>query len=187
MAERRVFPIGEQDFANIRRDKMVYIDKTQHIYNIVRDRGKYFFFRPRRFGKSLLLSTMRYYFEGQHNLFEGLAIDSLEKEWRKRPVIYLDLSRGRTLDMASLHSMINNNLAEYETLYHVEPQETDSYSTRLTIYVVEFKINENAEAALQQIEDKQYAKPFENVGRTVYRIGINFSTKTKRIDDWKIK
>ena len=79
MAERRVFPIGEQDFANIRRDKMVYIDKTQHIFNIVRDRGKYFFFRPRRFGKSLLLSTMRYYFEGQHNLFEGLAIDSLEK------------------------------------------------------------------------------------------------------------
>ena len=102
-------------------------------------------------------------------------------------MIYLYLSRGRTLDMASLHSMINNNLAEYETLYHVEPQETDSYSTRLTIYVVEFKINENAEAALQQIEDKQYAKPFENDGRTVYRIGINFSTKTKRIDDWKIK
>ena len=132
MANRRQFPIGEQDFANIRRDNLVYIDKTHLIYSIVHERGKYFFFRPRRFGKSLLLSTMRYYFEGRRELFEGLAIDSLEKKWKKRPVIYLDLSRGRTLDMASLHSMISNNLSEYEKLYHVEPKEIDSYSTRLT-------------------------------------------------------
>lgn len=178
MAERRVFPIGEQDFANIRRDKMVYIDKTQHIYNIVRDRGKYFFFRPRRFGKSLLLSTMRYYFEGQHNLFEGLAIDSLEKEWRKRPVIYLDLSRGRTLDMASLHSMINNNLAEYETLYHVEPQETDSYSTRLTNIIqsackqtgeqVVVLIDEYDAPTLDTMNDLELKKKVRNQIRDLY-------------------
>ena len=82
MADRRQFPIGEQDFANIRRDQMVYIDKTHLVYNIVHESGKYFFFRPRRFGKSLLLSTMKYYFEGRHDLFEGLAIDSLEKDWK---------------------------------------------------------------------------------------------------------
>lgn len=92
MATRKNYPIGEQDFANIRNDGLVYIDKTRLIYNIVSERGKYFFFRPRRFGKSLLLSTMRYYFEGCHELFKNLAIDSLEKEWRKRPVIYLDIS-----------------------------------------------------------------------------------------------
>ena len=84
MANRRQFPIGEQDFANIRNRNLVYIDKTHLIYNIVHESGKYFFFRPRRFGKSLLLSTMSYYFEGRRDLFEGLAIDSLEKEWKKR-------------------------------------------------------------------------------------------------------
>ena len=134
---RKQFPIGEQDFANIRRDQMVYIDKTSLIYQIVRERGKYFFFRPRRFGKSLLLSTMRYYFEGRHDLFEGLAIDALEKEWRRRPVIYLDLSRGRTIDLPTLHSMIDNNLREYEKLYQVIPKESDSYSTRLTNIIQE--------------------------------------------------
>ena len=137
MTTRRQFPIGEQDFANIRNRNMVYIDKTHLIYEIVGTSGKYFFFRPRRFGKSLLLSTMRYYFEGRHDLFEGLAIDTLEKEWKKRPVIYLDLSRGRTIDLGALHSMIDNNLSEYEKLYHVEPKETDSYSTRLTVIIQE--------------------------------------------------
>ena len=137
MAERRQFPIGEQDFANIRNRNMVYIDKTHLVYNIVCESGKYFFFRPRRFGKSLLLSTMRYYFEGRQDLFEGLAIDSLEKEWRKRPVIYLDLSRGRTIDLGALHSMINRNLAEYEQLYHLTPDKDDSYSTRLTAIIQE--------------------------------------------------
>lgn len=132
MAERIQFPIGEQDFANIRNRDMVYIDKTHLIYNIVSKSGKFFFFRPRRFGKSLLLSTMRYYFEGRHDLFEGLAIDSLEKEWKKRPVIYLDLSRGRTIDMEALQSMIDSNLSEYERLYQITPKEADSFSTRLT-------------------------------------------------------
>ena len=135
--ERKQFPIGEQDFANIRNRNMVYIDKTHLIYNLVHQSGKFFFFRPRRFGKSLLLSTMRYYFEGRRDLFEGLAIDSLEKEWRKRPVIYLDLSRGRTIDLGALHSMINRNLAEYEQLYGLSPKESDSYSTRLTAIIQE--------------------------------------------------
>ena len=137
MAGKRQFPIGEQDFANVRNRNLVYIDKTHLIYNIVHQSGKYFFFRPRRFGKSLMLSTMRYYFEGRHELFEGLAIDSLEKEWRKRPVVYLDLSRGRTIDLEALHSMINRNLAEYERLYGIYPNQGDSYSTRLTAIIQE--------------------------------------------------
>ena len=132
MAKSKQFPIGEQDFANIRNNGMVYVDKTQFVYNLASKSGRYFFFRPRRFGKSLLLSTMRYYFEGRHDLFKGLAIDALETEWRKRPVIYLDLSRGRAIDMDALHSMIDNNLSEYEKLNFITPKETDSFSTRLT-------------------------------------------------------
>lgn len=137
MANKRHFPIGEQNFANIRKDGFVYIDKTALIYNIVSTRGKFFFFRPRRFGKSLLLSTMKYYFEGEKELFKGLAIENLEKEWKKRPVIYLDLSRGRTIDMESLISMINKNLSEYEETYHIIPKESDSFSTRLTTIIQE--------------------------------------------------
>ena len=137
MAVNKQFPIGEQDFANIRRDDLLYIDKTAFVYDIVSTRGKYFFFRPRRFGKSLLLSTMKYYFEGEKELFKGLAIEKLEKEWKKRPVIYLDLSRGRTIDLPSLISMIDKNLSEYEELYNISPKETDSFSTRLTEIIQE--------------------------------------------------
>ena len=178
MADRRQFPIGEQDFANIRRDQMVYIDKTHLVYNIVHESGKYFFFRPRRFGKSLLLSTMKYYFEGRHDLFEGLAIDSLEKDCKKRPVVYLDLSRGRTFDMASLHSMIDNNLSEYEKLYQVEPKETDSYSTRLTNIIqtarkqtgeqVVVLIDEYDAPMLDTMSDLELKKKVRNQVRDLY-------------------
>lgn len=137
MAANKQFPIGEQDFANIISQGMMYIDKTALIYQIVNKSGKYFFFRPRRFGKSLMLSTMKYYFEGKKDLFKGLAIEKLEKEWKKRPVIYLDLSRGRTIDLPSLISMIDKNLSEYEELYHISPKETDSFSTRLTEIIQE--------------------------------------------------
>ena len=178
MVERRQFPIGEQDFANIRNRNMVYIDKTRLIYNIVGTSGKYFFFRPRRFGKSLLLSTMRYYFEGRHDLFEGLAIDSLEKEWRMRPVIYLDLSRGRTIDLGSLHSMIDNNLSEYEKKYLITPKDGDSFSTRLTNIIQEaFKktgeqvvvlIDEYDAPMLDTMGDLELKKKVRNQVRDLY-------------------
>ena len=109
MATRRQFPIGEQDFANICNRKMFYIDKTHLIYDMASHCWKYLFFRPRCFGKSLFLSTMRYYFEGCHDLFEGLAIDTMEKDWRKRPVIYLDLSYGHTFNL-NKESIIHKSL-----------------------------------------------------------------------------
>ena len=135
MSKSRQFPIGEQNFSNIISQEMTYIDKTALIYQIVSKSGKYFFFRPRRFGKSLLLSTMKYYFEGEKELFKGLTIEKLETEWKKRPVIYLDLSRGRTIDMPSLMSMIDKNLSEYEEVYHIKTKDTDSFSTRLTTII----------------------------------------------------
>ena len=80
---------------------------------------------------------MRYYFEGHHELFEGFAINALEKEWRKHPVIYLDLKRGRTMDMESFDSMIDNNLSDYKTQYHITVDKKDGYSTRLTKIIKE--------------------------------------------------
>ena len=90
-----IYPVGEQDFANVRNDHMVYIDKTEVLYRLVKSGKYYFLSRPRRFGKSLMLSTLRYYFEGRRELFEGLAMSRLEQQWTAHPVIYLDMSSDK--------------------------------------------------------------------------------------------
>ncbi len=82
-----IYPIGIQDFARIRQAGMVYVDKTGLIYRMVTQGDVYFLSRPRRFGKSLLVSTLKYYFEGRHDLFEGLEIDKMEKEWKRHAVL----------------------------------------------------------------------------------------------------
>ena len=88
----KIYPIGVQNFESLRKDGYYYIDKTELIYKIVSEGRYYFLSRPRRFGKSLLLSTIHAYFDGKRELFEGLAIEQLEKNWVKRPVLHLDLN-----------------------------------------------------------------------------------------------
>ncbi len=97
MALKR-FPIGVQDFARIREEGMYYVDKTDLVYKLTHTDLYYFLSRPRRFGKSLLISTLQYYFEGRKDLFAGLAMEKLETEWKKYPVIRLDMSRIKDLD-----------------------------------------------------------------------------------------
>ena len=126
------YPVGEQDFAKIRNENLVYVDKTEILYRLVTSRSYYFLSRPRRFGKSLMLSTLRYYFEGRRELFQGLAIDQLEQQWTVHPVIYLDMSRGKSVDLKSFHSMMDEMLCELEDLYCIKAKEQDSYATRLT-------------------------------------------------------
>jgi hypothetical protein len=239
MADRKQFLIGEQDFANIHNSNMVYIDKTRLVYDLTCQSGRYFFFcplRPRRLGKSLLLSIMRYYFEGRQDLINGLAIDSLEKEWRKRPVIYLEgftkyhipyylpikkeqesffvsnfvkeIRNGQPETfMNRLESLFANEkyqiIGDEEKYFHnafyiifklfgfyvdVDYSTSDGridllMKTKDYVYVLKFKIYEGAESA----EDKQYAKPFESGVRTIYIIGINISSKSRRIDGWRVK
>ena len=90
MDQARVkYPIGIQDFEGLRKDGYLYVDKTEIIYQLVTQSKYIFLSRPRRFGKSLLLSTIKAYFEGKKELFEGLAIESLEKEWKRYPVLML--------------------------------------------------------------------------------------------------
>ena len=97
MVNKRKLPIGIQDFENIRREGYIYIDKTEYIYNLAHYGKPYFLSRPRRFGKSLLLSTMRAYFEGKKELGEGLKIMELEGDgedaWVRYPVFYFDLNK----------------------------------------------------------------------------------------------
>ena len=91
--ERRLYPISEQDFPELRRRNFAYIDKTRYVYQMTHSDAKYMFLsRPRRFGKSLLISTLHAYFEGRRELFEGLAIEQLENEWAQYPVIRIDMS-----------------------------------------------------------------------------------------------
>ena len=93
MAEKRGYGVGLQWFPDFIKRKAVYVDKTAYVYKMAQSNAKSFFLsRPRRFGKSLLVSTLQCYFEGRKELFKGLAIEQLEKEWIQYPVIRLDLS-----------------------------------------------------------------------------------------------
>ena len=100
---RKLYPIGIQTFEEIRKLDNLYIDKTEYIYRMAHTSGKYFFLsRPRRFGKSLLVSTFQSYFEGKKELFEGLAIEKLEKEWNSYPVLHFDMSKGKHMEKEQL-------------------------------------------------------------------------------------
>ena len=98
----RKYPIGIQTFSKLRENGCVYVDKTDQIYELTHSGTYVFLSRPRRFGKSLLVSTLRSYFEGRKELFEGLAIEGTEEEWKPYPVLHFDMSLGKHLDQVAL-------------------------------------------------------------------------------------
>lgn len=116
--EERLYPIGIQTFSEIREGNYVYVDKTALVYRMTHFDSKYIFLsRPRRFGKSLLASTLHSYFDGRKDLFEGLAIDRLEKEWTKYPVLHFDMSTAKHMDKDRLLSELERKLFNYENIY----------------------------------------------------------------------
>ena len=118
--EERFLPIGIQDFEKLRRGGYVYVDKTGFVYKLARLSTPFFLSRPRRFGKSLLLSTMEYYFLGKKELFEGLKIEKLEKDWIEYPVIKISFGADNYPDLNCLKSALNLILSEYEKKYGIE-------------------------------------------------------------------
>ena len=114
------YPIGIQDFKSIIEGGFVYVDKTDLVYDMANNGKVYFLSRPRRFGKSLLLSTLKYYFLGEKELFQGLAIDSLETEWKKYPVFHLSFGTGNYVQAQELARTIEGFLAEQEKNYVME-------------------------------------------------------------------
>lgn len=117
MAKAIKYPIGIQDFEGLRNDGYLYVDKTSIIMDLI-NRGKYYFLsRPRRFGKSLLLSTIHAYFEGKRELFHGLAIDNDEVSWEVHPVMHLDLNTEKYEEKDVLEKKLDNFISEYETQY----------------------------------------------------------------------
>jgi len=123
MTERR-YPIGIQTFSEIIRGGYVYVDKTDLVWQLVNYAKFIFLSRPRRFGKSLLTSTLESYFQGERELFEGLKIMELEKDWQKYPVFHLDLSSAKHMPPEQIREELWNLLTPYEKQYGENPKET---------------------------------------------------------------
>ncbi|MCQ2274176.1 MAG: AAA family ATPase, partial [Bacteroidales bacterium] len=110
-------PIGIQGFESLRNDGYQYVDKTRQVYDLTHTNRYYFLSRPRRFGKSLLLSTIKCYYEGKRELFDGLYISTVEKDWKKHPVLYLDLNTNKYDSPKVLTQKLDDSLCEWEEIY----------------------------------------------------------------------
>ncbi len=130
MEEKKIkYAIGDQDFKSLRTGGYLYIDKTQFIKKLLDGQKYYFLARPRRFGKSLFLSTLRYFFEGQRDLFKGLYIDSTDWNWEPYPVLHLDLNTDRFAEQGVLESVLDTLFVRWEAKYEIT-EIADAYSQR---------------------------------------------------------
>jgi len=177
------YPIGIQNFEKIRTEGYAYVDKTAVVHRLVQEGTYYFLSRPRRFGKSLFLSTLRAYFEGKHELFEGLAIAKLEKEWKSYPVLHLDLNARDYSGVDSLLAELNRHLEVWEKEYGDEFRERATEERFLQIIKkihdqtgkrVVILVDEYDKPLLQTIDDpetqdliRRKLKPFYGVLKTM--------------------
>ena len=130
--ELRKCPLGMQDFQEIIKQDRLYVDKTRQVYELTHGLSKYVFLsRPRRFGKTLLTSTLHYYFEGRKDLFKGLAIESLETEWTQYPVLHFDMSTAKSLDKQALEEELSGKLDDLEEIWGKGTVESQSLTLRL--------------------------------------------------------
>ncbi len=175
----RKYPIGIQSFENIRKEGYLYVDKTALVYQLVQTGKYYFLSRPRRFGKSLLLSTLQAYYEGKKELFEGLAMASLEKDWKTYPVLHLDLNARRYEDVHSLVAILNQHLESWEAVYGDEkkdraPEERFAYLIekicRKTGRKVVVLIDEYDKPMLQAIHNKELQSSYRNILKAFYGV-----------------
>lgn len=118
-----LYPIGIQNFEKIRKEGYLYVDKTAMVYQLVETGNYYFLSRPRRFGKSLLISTLEAYFQGKKELFKGLAMEQLEKDWVAYPILHIDLNISQYQSGKDLEDILNRSLVAWETLYGADPAE----------------------------------------------------------------
>lgn len=127
-------PVGIQTFSEVIGLDCLYIDKTEYVWNMIHFSKYVFLSRPRRFGKSLLVSTLQAYFEGRKDLFKGLFIETVEKEWTAYPVLRFDMSMGKHMEKEQLERYIGNRLEEYEKIYGITNPATDN-NDRLTALI----------------------------------------------------
>lgn len=127
MAELKLYPVGIQTFEEIITRNLLYVDKTEYVYRMTHSGGKYFFLsRPRRFGKSLLVSTFKSYFQGKKELFKGLAIEKLENEWTEYPVLHFSMAGGKHMEKDQLERYLGSRLAEQEKVWGITSPAVDA-------------------------------------------------------------
>ena len=173
----RIYPVGIQNFEEIRKGNYSYIDKTALVYKLVQSGKYYFLSRPRRFGKSLLLSTLESYFRGKKELFKGLAIEKLEKEWKEYPVLHLDLNTKKYEYSSSINEILNQHLEKWEAQYGDEkkdrsPEERFSYIiekiSKVTGQNVVILIDEYDKPMLQAIGNEDLLTEYRNTLKAFY-------------------
>ena len=170
-------PVGIQTFSNIIDDDMLYIDKTEYIWNMIHLSKYIFLSRPRRFGKSLLVSTLQAYFEGRKDLFKGLFIETVEKEWTEYPVLRFSMASGKHMEKDQLERYLGMRLAEYEKKYGITNPATDN-NDRLTALIhaahnqtgkkVVILIDEYDAPLLDVVHEKEMLPVLRNVMRNFY-------------------
>lgn len=173
----KIYPIGIQNFEKIRQDGYFYVDKTALVYRMVKTGSYYFLSRPRRFGKSLLISTLEAYFQGKKELFEGLAVEKLEKDWIKYPILHLDLNIEKYDTPDSLDKILDSSLTAWEKIYGAEPSER-SFSLRFAGIIqracektgrrVVILVDEYDKPMLQAIGNEALQKQFRNTLKPFY-------------------
>ena len=174
----KLYPVGIQTFERIRKENKLYIDKTEYIYRMTHSGGCYFFLsRPRRFGKSLLVSTFESYFSGKKELFEGLAIEKLEQEWMEYPVLHFDMSGGKHMEKEQLEDYLSNRLEAEERKWgttHSKRGVNDRLTELITTaYEISGKqvvvlIDEYDAPMLDVAHDKETLDVLRNVMRNFY-------------------
>ena len=135
MSNGRFLPIGIQTFSDIRERNAVYVDKTAFVYKLATEGKPYFLSRPRRFGKSLFLSTLEAYFLGKKELFTGLALEKLEKDWIEYPVLNISFGGNSFYKTDILKNYLNNMLRGFEKFYGLEESNSDDFGTRLELII----------------------------------------------------
>ncbi|MGN0048441.1 MAG: ATP-binding protein [Bacteroides sp.] len=170
-------PVGIQTFEKVIAGDYLYIDKTEYIWNMIHLGSYIFLSRPRRFGKSLLLSTLQAYFEGRKELFKGTYIERVEKEWMEYPVLKFDMSLGKHMDKEQLERYLGNCLAEYEGKYGITKPAIDN-NDRLTALIraayqqrgkkVVILIDEYDAPLLDVVHEEQTLPVLRNVMRNFY-------------------
>ena len=168
-----------QSFESIRKNDYLYVDKTKHIYNLVNSSRYYFLSRPRRFGKSLFLSTLEAYFLGQKELFKGLYIETVEKQWTEYPVIYLDLNSGIYTTEEELYRVLNYPMQRLEQKYSIDVKEP-SLSVRLkNIVLTAFEqtgkqvvilVDEYDKPLISTLDNEELHNKYKTILKGVYSI-----------------
>ena len=176
-ALQRLYPIGIQTFSEIREKNYLYIDKTEYVYRMTHFAKYVFLSRPRRFGKSLLTSTLHSYFSGRKDLFQGLAMERLEKEWIEYPVLHFDMSMAKHVDKERLERLLDFMLSDYERTFDLDTTAGDA-NLRLTRLIkcayektgkkVVVLIDEYDAPLLDVVHEKENLGVLRNIMRNFY-------------------